>query len=239
MADCADRRSLGGPPPQLFCAANLRWVAVAEHIVLLDLTEGVYDVIDDVGAAMWTALLQPPDERDIAGLAEQYGAPAAAVHSDFGDFAAAQLAAGRLSTERVPETAPPLAKTVPRRQPTMLRALRERASVERDLRKSFAIGYAGRTGQGADVTPPRPDPVHVAKTFRTADGLYPARDAPLDCLPRSLALTRFLRTAGWPAQHVVGVALHPFEAHAWVELEGARVNESDAYLRRFTVIQRA
>ena len=44
---------------------------------------------------------------------------------------------------------------------------------------------------------------------------------------------------GWPAVHVIGVALYPFEAHAWVELDGEPIDEVDGYLRRFTVIQRA
>ena len=79
----------------------------------------------------------------------------------------------------------------------------------------------------------------LLKLFRTAEGCYPTRRAPMDCLPRSLALTRFLRTAGFPAEHVMGVALYPFEAHAWVELAGSALNEGATFLTRFTVIQRA
>lgn len=37
------------------------------------------------------------------------------------------------------------------------------------------------------------------------------------CLPRSLALARAIRIAGGEARLVLGVTLHPFAAHAWVQ----------------------
>lgn len=206
--------------------------------MVLDLSAGVYEVLDELGTAMWSQLARPPNERDITGLAEEYGTSPAVVEGDFIDFAAAQLAAGRLVTEQHSETASAVAHT-PRRRPTLLRAWWERATADRDLRKGFAAAYTRCTRPTADTTAPRHEVTHLTKLFRTAEGLYPAREAPLDCLPRSLALTRFLRSAGWPASHVIGVALYPFEAHAWVELNGVPLNESAAFLQRFTVIQQA
>jgi len=222
-------------PPQLFCAPNLRCAEVAGQLVVLDLSAGVYDVINEVGAAMWAQLTRLPDERNITGLAEEYGVAPATLEADFADFATAQLAAGRLVTDQ--RTTPPSVERSPRRTPTILRALRERVAAERDLRRGFATAYANRVGPTADTAAPRTAVELLMRRFRIAEGLYPARQAPLDCLPRSLALTRFLRTAGWPARHVMGVALYPFEAHAWVELNGTALNEGD--LRRFTVIQQA
>ncbi|WP_052740853.1 lasso peptide biosynthesis B2 protein [Mycobacterium sp. UM_Kg1] len=223
--------------PQLFCAPTLRCAEVAGRLVLLDLTAGVYDVVDEIGTAMWAQLARPPHERDVAVLADEYGVPAAAVEADIAEFAAAQVAAGRLV--RTPQADTPRDVLAARRRPTLVRALRERAAVERALRRGFASAYRERTQPIADTTPPRAELRLVTQRFRTAEGIYPARQAPLDCLPRSLALTRFLRTAGWPAQHVIGVALYPFEAHAWVELDGVALNESTSVLRRFTVIQQA
>lgn len=225
-------------PPQLAPAPTLRCAQVADRLVLLDLSTGVYDVVDEIGTAMWAQLTRPPKQRDFAALADNYGVPAATVAADTADFAASQLAAGRLV--RAPQPATPHAGVrARRRRPTIMRALTERAAADRDLRKGFASAYHKRTQPVADPTEPRTDVQLATARFFTAEGLYPARQAPLDCLPRSLALTSFLRAAGWPAQHVIGVALYPFEAHAWVELDGVALKESASVLHRFTVIQRA
>lgn len=203
---------------------------------MLDLSAGTYDVADEVGAAMWSQLIAPPETRDIAGAAATFGAPRERWETDLADFATVQVAAGRLVTER-PRAAP--ATVAPRHRPSALRAWWERARADRDLKRSFADAYATRTGPTADTAAPRADVERLTKVFRTAESLYPSREAPLDCLPRSLALTRFLRTSGWPARHVIGVALYPFEAHAWVDLDGVALNEGATYLERFAVIQRA
>ena len=222
--------------PQLCRAAHLRCVEVSDRLVMLDLTAGSYDVGDEVAAAMWAELVKAPGRRDPSALAQRYGVEEAVLEADLAEFAATQLAAGRLVEQ--PSCTPPT-RLLPRRRPSVLRAWRERASAERDLRKGFAAAYQARTAPAADERAPRAEVPRLTRRFRTAEGLYPAREAPLDCLPRSLALTRFLRTAGWPADHVIGVALYPFEAHAWVELDGEAIDEVDGYLRRFTVIQRA
>ena len=52
-----------------------------------------------------------------------------------------------------------------------------------------------------------------------AQRLWSSRDR---CLPRSFALTHALREAGNEVALVIGVALHPFAAHAWVQ-DGDRV----------------
>lgn len=53
-----------------------------------------------------------------------------------------------------------------------------------------------------------------------------------NCLPQSLALCRVLRKQGLPAQIRIGVQVNaqPFQAHAWVELDGVPLGQSvDAY----------
>lgn len=223
--------------PRLFCAPLLRCVTVSNHLVLLDVSAGSYDVVDQVGAAMWEQLLREPDDRDLAGVAGEFGVSLAVVESDFSTFAAEQRAVGRLVSECPRPGAS--RKLMPRERPTIWRAFRERASAQRELQRGFGAAYARRTAWVADSAAPRIAVDQLVQRFRTADGLFPAREAPLDCLPRSLALTRFLRLAGWPAEHVIGVALHPFEAHAWVEVDGAAIDENPASLHRYTPIARA
>jgi hypothetical protein len=62
--------------------------------------------------------------------------------------------------------------------------------------------------------------------FVTAENFTPLRKAPKDCLPRSLALYRFLLGCGFPVQQLIGVLPRPFSAHAWVELDGTALLEA-------------
>ena len=45
------------------------------------------------------------------------------------------------------------------------------------------------------------------------------------CLQRSAAMTCLLRRHGVPAQLVIGAQQIPFKAHAWVQVDGAVVND--------------
>lgn len=55
------------------------------------------------------------------------------------------------------------------------------------------------------------------------------------CLERSVATSLLCRTRGsWPDWRT-GVALQPFQAHAWVEAEGRPVGESEREIALFTV----
>lgn len=61
---------------------------------------------------------------------------------------------------------------------------------------------------------------------------------PLDqCVPRSLALANGLVARGaWP-EMVIGVRLHPFAAHAWVQLGTDLLNERADVVREFTPVR--
>jgi hypothetical protein len=58
---------------------------------------------------------------------------------------------------------------------------------------------------------------------------------PMRCLPRSLCLRRLLCQAGFSAQLRLGVAKEEgrLVAHAWVELEGRPVGETEVGIGRF------
>jgi hypothetical protein len=45
------------------------------------------------------------------------------------------------------------------------------------------------------------------------------------CLQRSAATTLALRWHGWNAEMVIGAKMMPFKSHAWVEIDGAVVND--------------
>ena len=58
------------------------------------------------------------------------------------------------------------------------------------------------------------------------------------CLQRSAAVTCLLREFGIPAQMVVGAQQVPFQAHAWVELDGVIVNEKSYMHEIYSVLDR-
>ena len=59
---------------------------------------------------------------------------------------------------------------------------------------------------------------------------YPGRAR---CLEQSLALYVLLRRRGVPAELKLGVQPYPFNAHAWVELNGSPLNERLETVRQF------
>lgn len=75
--------------------------------------------------------------------------------------------------------------------------------------------------------PSRPLP-NAVLAFRKAEAVFPSRLGDRDCLPRALGLFAFLRHATFEPDFVVGFKRHPFTAHAWVEVDGAPVLESQS-----------
>ncbi len=58
------------------------------------------------------------------------------------------------------------------------------------------------------------------------------------CLQRSAATTCLLRRCGTQAQMVIAVQCMPFNAHAWVEVEGRVVNDKPSVKDRYMVLDR-
>ena len=58
------------------------------------------------------------------------------------------------------------------------------------------------------------------------------------CLQRSAVTTCLLRFAGLPARLVIGAQPMPFQAHAWVEVEGSVVNDHKGVAQVYRVLSR-
>jgi hypothetical protein len=58
------------------------------------------------------------------------------------------------------------------------------------------------------------------------------------CLQRSAATACLLKKHGFPAQLVIGVQQLPFAAHAWVELDGAVINDKSYVPDIYSVLAR-
>jgi hypothetical protein len=61
---------------------------------------------------------------------------------------------------------------------------------------------------------------------------------PLLCLQRSIVTARMLRVMGVQADVVIGYRAHPFFSHAWVEVDGRVVNDSQAYQSKLQILDR-
>jgi hypothetical protein len=74
----------------------------------------------------------------------------------------------------------------------------------------------------------------VCRRVAMAGVFYPGRAR---CLEQSLALYVLLRRRGVPVQLRLGVQPYPFNAHAWVELDGMALNERPETIRQFVPLQ--
>jgi hypothetical protein len=61
---------------------------------------------------------------------------------------------------------------------------------------------------------------------------------PVQCLQRSAATVCLLRQLGIPARLVIGARHLPFQAHAWVEVEGHVINDKLSVTETYAVLDR-
>lgn len=91
-----------------------------------------------------------------------------------------------------------------------------------------------KTWMAADVRRARPgEREAIAAAFGAAGRLVATLD---ECLPLSFAMARLCLKARLDAQMSIGVKLRPFEAHAWVSVEGVVVSDRLDNVRPFATI---
>jgi Transglutaminase-like superfamily/Coenzyme PQQ synthesis protein D (PqqD) len=221
-------------------SAQVRARVVDGLAVVLDLRSGEYVILDRVATAMWRALLTLPADERVARLAAQLGAPAERLAADLDAFATTCLERGFL-TERAPEPPPRSAAPAAKRGALTLRAWWSLFSTTRALAtRGFAATYA-RCARAAKPPAASADGEllrRAERAFSRAENFFVMRAAPKDCLPRSLALYRFLLSVGIPAEHCIGVMRYPFEAHAWVEFENRVLYDSESEVRLYAELAR-
>ena len=74
----------------------------------------------------------------------------------------------------------------------------------------------------------------VCRRVAVAAVLYPGRAR---CLEQSMALYVLLRRRGIAADLRLGVQPYPFNAHAWVELNGVALNEEPEIISQFVPLE--
>ncbi len=178
-------------------------------------------------------------------LKDLYSADATRVEADFDAFVQRCLTAGLLTDRQSthPQTTGESAQRGPARGLFSIRAWWSLFHTIRGLsRQGFFRIYTtalqmakpneDRAGHNGDLLS------RAVRAFARAENYFYLKKAPRDCLPRSLALFRFLRSVGLPAEHCIGVQQFPFLAHAWTQCCGHVVHDDPSNPERFTVIAR-
>ena len=88
------------------------------------------------------------------------------------------------------------------------------------------------------LSPSRSAKTTVAAAVAAVDRAAMLYFKPVLCLQRSSVLVHLLRREGERAELVIAYRPTPFEAHAWVELDGRIVNEIQTYRQRFITLDR-
>jgi len=225
----------GNPMAQLTVGENVRHVESDGRAVLLDLRSEAYFVLDPVATEMWGAVTAgQPREEAIRSLGERYDVEFERLAVDYDAFLRRCCEDGFLSETPSKEEAHPIAGKASRRFPTF----RAWWSLFRTSRRLRRDGFARTYRSYARIARPASSGnlEDALNAFAAAENFYALKRAPQDCLPRSLALFRFLRNSGIPAQHRIGVRLFPFLAHAWVEVDGRVVHDDPSNPQRYATI---
>jgi Transglutaminase-like superfamily len=108
----------------------------------------------------------------------------------------------------------------------------ERAIIHRD----FQGLYQRVRGRSIRPVPPNDETFrHASEAIDRACVLY---FKPVQCLQRSAATVCLLRRLGAPARLVIGARHLPFQAHAWVEVEGHVINDKLSVTETYRVLDR-
>jgi Transglutaminase-like superfamily/Coenzyme PQQ synthesis protein D (PqqD) len=212
-------------------------------VVVLDLRVSQYLIFDEVASCMWTVLLSIPDRSQrVDEIVSRFNVPRSKCEHDMDEFLKSCEKRGLLcqGAAELPKAA---GCRVPYRSPNVLNAWKSLYATRRSLAIS---GFSETYHLHLRITTPetsngrRVGSLSAAiRAFNRAENLFSVRDAPNDCLPRSLALHRYLLSAGFDADHCIGVRRFPFGAHAWVEVARTVVCDSESFVGQFTEIARA
>ncbi len=218
----------------------IRYCTVDGRVVILDLRIGEYVTLDAIASEMWNLVLLHSDcHRCVEELAARFSVTKSQCGGDLAAFLVSCRERGML---RVGAIDSPVTKTpLSYRPPVFLTAWRCLFETRRQLaRRGFPAVYdAQRRMTKALAIQQTPNAmVHALRTFRRAENLFPTDDTGINCLPRSLALHRFLLRVGIDADHCIGVRRFPFGAHAWVESGSSVICDSPSFVDQFMEISR-
>lgn len=228
---------------RLRASDEIRHRQVDGGVVILDLRTESYFSLDPVGSSMWTLLLKHGDRQGALGaLRRKYAVDGARLEADLDAFIRRCAESGFLRTDDTPPgEAPTPPVRVGKRRFLTIRAWSSLLRTSRMLaRRGFAETYRriAATPKPEDSTDGEERLRKALGAFAMAENFFHMKRAPEDCVPRSLALFRFLRSVGLPVEHCIGVRRFPFQAHAWVEYRGRVIHDNPIQSKVFTAVAR-
>lgn len=222
---------------------HIRFCDVHGRIILLDLCDGEYSIFDETATFLWDLVrLCPSVDGAAAEFARNFAITPTQSRNDLIAFVD-ECVSRRFLTTQIQKVRQRCTMQSVRKPMTLLHAWLCLREARKSLRKrGFAqtywehmhLRFAGPTlsfDMDSRVE-------NCLRVFRRAENGFSGRNADLDCLPRSLALHRFLLAGGVAVDHCIGVRRFPFGAHAWVEVSGRPIYDSPEFVEGFTPLAR-
>ncbi len=122
------------------------------------------------------------------------------------------------------------------RAPRVVEALSRRLAAEFSLRTRGIRGCVARARDIAKRALPSPDAHEAAAASASFAASMLWRSRAARCVSISLATLEWFAARGRGATLVVGVKLHPFEAHCWVQVGDLLINDEIDQVRPFVPI---
>lgn len=226
-------------PSALFAAAHIRYEIVDDRAILLESESGTYFVLDGLATEIWLYLLDDR-ARTLINIQSQFGINEADLIVEIDRFRDECLHRRFLSKNK-PDFHP-----VKRRAKFFYKmlGLRAWAALIRSQwlleRRGFhrAFEMIQMLAKPAAESTSSIDPQAARSIFLKAESAYWLKRQPEDCLPRSIALYTFLLQVGLSAEFIIGVCRYPFQAHAWVEVDGIPVIDEQEAVNNYAPIVR-
>jgi Transglutaminase-like superfamily len=226
-------------PSALFAAAHIRYEVVDDRAILLETESGTYLVLDGLATEIWLYLLRDRS-RSLLQIQSQFELNRSELLSEidrFRDecFERKFLTRSKPSSNPLKQRMAFAGKMLGFRAWTAL--LRSQWILERrGFHRAFEMirtssKPAAECSSSIDLSTAR-------GIFLRAESLFWLKRQPEDCLPRSIALYTFLLQVGLTAEFIIGVCRYPFQAHAWVEVDGVPVVDEQNTVDNYAPIVR-
>lgn len=221
---------------------HCRYCVFEDRVVLLNLQTGRYHQLDAVASRIWTlATTSTPESAIVEELQQEFSIDRSIAARDVVAFLDTCVESSLLGSDEMHSyyQQKPVRTPVAMQRMTLFLAIRNLLEARRGLR---VAGFPAVYSRQQRLAPARNDTVakfsldRALRVFSNAENFFSVRDARLDCLPRSLALHRFLLSLGFEVSHNLGVRRYPFAAHAWVEYAGAPLCDTPEFVSQFKLI---